>query len=1182
MRRTGKPSTKLASRSAYPPLQDSHIPIHEVEQTGATGSLARRLLVASSLIALAAAAPVLTPSAARAQVLPAGCTDGNNNIAENGETVTCLPPPTPIDGVDTTVDDLTIVVGSAGTATTIDGGGGASGVRMVGDNNQTLTILNTGSSVSGQAGLDVNIFNGVGDLTITNAGTVDGDDAGVYAIQYGDGDLLLMSTGDIMAGGDGILAYTGSTAGSMTINTSGGMVDAGGTGVRVYHSGTGDLSITTGDVTGTDGYGITANVSDGVNFTIDTSAGTVYAYDTGVVAYQYGTGDLSITTAGVQSDTNHGIYAYSGAGNTTINTSAGAVTAYANGINFRQYGNGSLSITTAGVTSTQSDAIYAQNKAAGTTTTINTTAGTVVGYSSGINIRHYATGNLSITTGDVIGTYGYGVYAYHGSGSSGQTIINTSGGTIHSYYQGVRVLHEATGAISITTADVISDNSDGILVNGYNTPLLTVNTSAGHVQGHEYGMRIFQDDGSVSITTADVTAGPSGGSSVGLYVENTDTGYTTINTSAGTVTGTFHGIVVFHEATGNASITTANVTGGTVSGNANGIRADSSGGGLTINTSAGTVTGSGTALYANNGGTGNLSITTANVTGGSGGVDQAGIMARNFAGALTINTTAGSVMGPNYGIYAYHGGTGNLNISVGNVTGTAESGVTVAGTSGSVNASVSASGTVVGGQYGFEVYSGSSGALTVTVAGSGDVSGGVAGIRLFGGHTGTSNINVLGQVSGPTGIIASAFATSITTSGFVQGTGGTAIQLGLGDDTLTVNTGASFDGLIAFDGGTNTVNVCSDSAMSASFTLDNGGTLNFNDCTTQGTAALAGNTFSTVDANIGFVQMQESVLDVSEFLFDSLGLQNGGLTSVMEEARKSISYQVAMLGSSPTGPKGRKDKGAWVRGLGGFLDKSEDGPSPGSDQRFWGALMGSDLWQGRRVALGLFGGYVGTDVEVGNNQQTIDSTRYLGGGYLNSLFGGWHVNVSALGGGGEHRQGRDVNSGLERAYADYKSTFVSAGASVERAFGDYMKGIGFKPGFGVTYSAEYVDGYTETNIASPLIVDDFLAAGVTGYAEIAFLAIRPTQGSDLFGVEVRAGAKGRENTGDDEINVTLLGSNLSFEPVGKDTSVDGYVGIGVEGSFYDQIVIFADLEGRKGGETQGGVTAQTGIKWIYN
>ena len=93
--------------------------------------MVRRLLTATSVSAIALAAPAALIAPAFAQALPPGCSDAmtsgtpndNNGVFNTGETITCVFAST-VSQINTAVDDLTIIIGDALTPTAVAAGPG--------------------------------------------------------------------------------------------------------------------------------------------------------------------------------------------------------------------------------------------------------------------------------------------------------------------------------------------------------------------------------------------------------------------------------------------------------------------------------------------------------------------------------------------------------------------------------------------------------------------------------------------------------------------------------------------------------------------------------------------------------------------------------------------------------------------------------------------------------------------------------------------------------------------------------------------------------------------------------------------------------------------------------------------------------------------------------------------------
>jgi outer membrane protein OmpA-like peptidoglycan-associated protein len=702
-------------------------------------------------------------------------------------------------GTDLTVDTRAgTVTGSRGGIDTYNYGYGA------------LTI--TTANVSGATGVGIAAANYGTNLTInSSAGSVSGT-TGVFASNYGTGALSITTANVTGTAADGINAANSFVGTSLTIDTSAGSVTGATTGISAINYGSGALQITTAGVTGTNGDGIYAYTA-GTDLTIDTRAGTVTGSRAGIDAYNYGYGALSITTANVTGTASVGIGASSYGTDLTINSAAGSVSG-TGGVFAANYGTGALAITTANVTGTTSDGINANNAFVGTSLTIDSSAGRVTGATNGITASNYGAGALQITTDDVAGANGDGVYAYN---AGTDLTIDTRAGTVTGSRAGIDAYNYGYGALSITTANVTGTTSVGIAAASYGTNL-TINSAAGSVSGTGGVFAANYGTGALSITTANVT----GTAADGINAANSFVGTSlTIDTSAGSVTGATTGISAINYGSGALQITTAGVTGT----NGDGIYAYTAGTDLTIDTRAGTVTGSRAGIDAYNYGYGALSITTANVTGTA----SVGIGASSYGTDLTINSAAGSVSGTG-GVFAANYGTGALAITTANVTGTTSDGINAnnafVGTSLTIDSSA---GRVTGATNGITASNYGAGALQITtddVAGAngdgvyaynagtdltidtraGTVTGSRAGIDTYNSGSGALSIttaNVSGTAS--VGIGAANYGSNLTintAAGSVSGTGGVfAANYGTGALSITTAnvTGTASDGINAIN-----------------------------------------------------------------------------------------------------------------------------------------------------------------------------------------------------------------------------------------------------------------------------------------------------------------------------------------------------------------------------------------------
>jgi len=676
--------------------------------------------------------------------------------------------------------------------------GATIGINAVNFGSGTVSIV----SADVTRGIYARNYNGIGLTIDSSAGSVTGGYNGIYA-RNANGALSITTADVTNDNSNGIVARNDGT--DLTIDSSAGSVSGGSNGIYASNFGSGALSITTADVSGTSISGIWARNINGTDLTIDSSAGSVSSGIYGISAINYGSGALSITTADVSGTGANGIFALNRVGtDLTIDSSAGSVSGGSNGIYASNFGSGALSITTADVSATGSNGIFARN-IYGTDLTVDSSAGSVSGGSSGgISAVNTGSGALSITTADVTGASFVGIYAINSINGTDLT-IDSSAGSVSGGFTGIFARNRGSGALSITAADVTGTSFVGIDANNsINGTDLTIDSSAGSVTGTQGISAINYGSGALSITTADV----SGTGADGIWARNINgTTDLTIDSSAGSVSGGRNGIYASNFGSGALSITTADVTG---TGN-NGIWVRNLvGTDLAIDSSAGSVSGGSYGISAVNTGSGALSITTGDVTGTS----ISGIWARNINGTdLTIDSSAGSVSGGSSGIWALNQGSGALSITTADVSATNFVGIWVSNINGTDLTIDSSAGSVSGGSRGIWAINQGSGALSITTADvsgaefaiqtsssssgptsidiGGTVSGGIAGIAID-GSAGPVSISNSGTLSGGSwAILANAAITapiSISSSGTLLG----GVSLGAGDDTLTNEAGGLF------------------------------------------------------------------------------------------------------------------------------------------------------------------------------------------------------------------------------------------------------------------------------------------------------------------------------------------------------------------------------------------------------
>ncbi|WP_109355686.1 hypothetical protein [Sphingorhabdus sp. EL138] len=649
-------------------------------------------------------------------------------------------------------------------------------------------------------------------------------------------------TSSIIGGADGINVYTAS--GGQTLDTSSITISGGQDGIESRNRTSGTLSLTTGDVSGATGDGITIS-TDGVA-NLDTSGGVISGGTNGISIGQTGNSNLNLTVGTVIGSGGAGIE-LSGLGNgsSTVRGSSGDVVGATDGMYVRSAGGDITVDTLDSVTGQNGDGldlgsvggaitvnavdavlgtggrgILADSDGGDITITGNGLVGGIEGTAGdGINADSDG-GDIAITgNGDVSGS-NYGIFAR--SAFAGSITIDTSTGSVTSGIRnGIRAQTLGSGALSITTADVTTNSADGIFADNSGTDL-TINTSAGRVTGVRGIFASNIGSGALLLTTADVT----GNNDAGIVALNSGTSLT-IDSSAGSVSGEIRGIDTRNFGSGVLSLTTADVTG--VS--SNGIYAVNAGtdADLIIDSSAGSVSGATgkdslnrrlSGLFVDQLSAGTLNITVDQVRGGIGidvdaatgdttitlastavvtGLVEAGIDARSTGGAITVQGSSGDVVGATDGMYVRSAG-GEITVdTLDSVTGNAGDGLDLASAGGAIN--VNAVDAVLG-TGGRGILADSDGG-DITITGNGLVGGieGAAGdgIRADarGGAGGVITITGNGNIAGNSNIAGNGYGIVA----FTDGAGSITI------DTSAGRVSANNGGIIAGNDGSGALSI---------------------------------------------------------------------------------------------------------------------------------------------------------------------------------------------------------------------------------------------------------------------------------------------------------------------------------------------------------------------------------------
>ena len=274
----------------------------------------------------------------------------------------------------------------------------------------------------------------------------------------------------------------------------------------------------------------------------------------------------------------------------------------------------------------------------------------------------------------------------------------------------------------------------------------------------------------------------------------------------------------------------------------------------------------------------------------------------------------------------------------------------------------------------------------------------------------------------------------------------------------------------------------------------------------------------------------------------------------------------------------------WVEGFGSYKERPQDGDAAISRTRSGGGLTGVDLPEndaGYRSGF-YVGGFSGSN-DLGETKfRSIDSHGALGGVYVGHEVGSFYISGQLAVGYADNSSDRKV--GVEIASADYDSHFISPSVSVLSAFEG--ESVTLIPSLTVRYMGQYAKGYTEDGSSANQTVESHTSQTLGGRAQVEAQLKDQRIGSGTLSPVLRVGLDGETSLGQNNVDLVVLGTNVSLDPSGGNNSLDGIVGANIAYKLDTGPEIYADGEANLGLNNGGlkdnmGGTARLGARWKF-
>jgi T5SS/PEP-CTERM-associated repeat protein len=585
------------------------------------------------------------------------------------------------------------VTGAGTTLNTTSASGQYQNIGVGFDGTASLTIADHAVVTTGNLDVASNFDAGVTDTLVVDNATLNAVQ-GLGIANGGTANATVQNGGSITTGFLSLAGLAGSS-GSLTVTGAGSVVSAGGLG---FGSGSATLNVSNGGA---------IDIGSGTS----TVAGAVHI---GSSASLVGTGTINGNVVDDGNITAFGLLDIDGilSGSGSININDGGTLELA--------GSGAESIYFAG----GNDTLQLDN-ALGFTGTISGNAGSPGNF--------YVTdqGNVTTTAGDAIDFNSAG-----GAVGSQANVIVTTAGTITGAATGIDVVQNGVGDITISpSGSVTGQSGDGVIAeqSASGTGNVTVN-AGGHLSGQGTGSIgvLAENLNAANAGTISVTAtGGASGAFDGVDIVNQGAGNITVE-AGGAIAGTAQ-FGIRAEAHGTGSISLVTDAGSSI---------NSGGAGISAASFATSI-----AASANNTitVTNNATISSGTTPNPSGSAAQGiaagyyganGTANTNINGTVTVNNNGNITAAAGYGVDAYSYGNGNvtLNEGAGTSVSGAQYGIAAYGNSfgsGNIAVNVGANATISGGSvFGIQAFENEVGSVSVTLAAGDSITGGSSGINV--------------------------------------------------------------------------------------------------------------------------------------------------------------------------------------------------------------------------------------------------------------------------------------------------------------------------------------------------------------------------------------------------------------------------------------------------------------------
>ncbi len=312
---------------------------------------------------------------------------------------------------------------------------------------------------------------------------------------------------------------------------------------------------------------------------------------------------------------------------------------------------------------------------------------------------------------------------------------------------------------------------------------------------------------------------------------------------------------------------------------------------------------------------------------------------------------------------------------------------------------------------------------------------------------------------------------------------------------------------------------------------------------------------------------------------------NDRLSKMTPEERSAYEQELSKLTTQQHNSKVYK---AWAEVYGSYRERPDYHDSVYSKNKSGGIVAGVNLPQKiNGVSYGVYASIFTGSTDIGKIKfREIDTQGAMIGGVAATNVGDYDVSGQIALGFSANDSDRVVGGGSANAKADYNSYFASPSMTVSQ---DFVYGtVKYSPSLTGGYTLTRTESYTEHGSLADQTIDAKTSHMLSGRAlvEATPLPLLFGEQQSVLKHSYRAGLQAHAGIGDQSIDVSVLGTNVTIDP-DADRTLDGIVGINLD--YYDMkhgMNVYFDGEAALGinhgglSDNMGG-TAKVGLRWTF-